>query len=180
LSDDLKSDPLFQDDETVRNFIYAIGQMNQTLTDAEGDEVFKKAVHTFNKEIDVIAVYGRLRELLAKLIAAFEALRKERLRSAPLDEGRMGLVRQAMTKDVLTFGPSIACFRNFPIRRDDSGKLATTEQTFGVIPKGLLLSPRCRPLISMNCRNSSFFKSVRFSLGFCGAACIIARSMLYQ
>jgi hypothetical protein len=142
LIDDLKNDPLFQDDETVRNFIYAIGQMSQALTDAEGDEVFKKAAHTCNKEIALTAGCGRLREILAQLITAFEALRKERLRSAPLDEDRVDLVRQAMTKNVLAFGPSITCFQNFPIRRDDSGKLAATEHTFGVIPKGAFTIPK--------------------------------------
>jgi hypothetical protein len=48
----------------------------------------------------------------------------------------MDFVRRAITESVLAYGPTIACFRGFSIRRDDSGEIPVTETEFGVIDKG--------------------------------------------
>ena len=108
----------------------------------------QEAAGTFSKDLDLTVAVARLREILANVVAEFEALRKERLRLAPLDESKMDFVRRAITESVLVYGPTIACFRGFSIRRDDSGEIPVTETEFGVIDKGSLVVTRCHRLIS--------------------------------
>ena len=99
LVDRMKTDPLFQSDKTVRNFIWSIQQMVQFLADAQPVEVFETAAHVFDDELDLGPVVSRLRDILGGIVTTFEALRKERLRTAPLDESRMELVRQRITRE---------------------------------------------------------------------------------
>jgi len=141
LVEDLKNDPLFSDDKDVRNFIWTMRQMVEALSTAQEDEAFKKAAHTFEKEIDLTAATNGLQEILSNIVAAFETLRKERLRAAPLDEDRMELVRRRITESILTNGPDMACFGKYPISRDTSGMLPVTETEFGTISKGSFVRP---------------------------------------
>jgi hypothetical protein len=141
LIEDLKSDPIFYDDKAVRNFVWTTQQMVQTLSAVRENDVFRKAAHAFSNEKDLTAETDRLREILANVVSAFEKLRKERLRAAPLDEERMELVRQRITESVLADGPGITCFGEYVIRRDASGAVATTETEFGVIDKGSFVVP---------------------------------------
>ena len=127
LLEGLKTDPLFAYDDSVRNFIWTIQQMVQNLDQAQGDETDAKAARAFDRELDLAAATARLRTELASIVTAFETLRTERLRAAPLDEGRMGLVRHQMSEAVMVHGPSLTCFRNYEIRRDNSGTIPATE-----------------------------------------------------
>jgi hypothetical protein len=141
LIEELKNDPTFHDDKSARNFIWTMRQMVQALSAAAEDDVFKKAVHTFSKEIDLKAATEGLSEILAKVAPTFEALRKEKIRTAPLDEGRMELVRRRVTESVLAGGPGITCFREYPIRLDTSGRVQATETEFGKISRGSFVRP---------------------------------------
>jgi hypothetical protein len=137
----LKMDPLLASDKRVRNFIWTMQQMVQNLDQVQGDETYAKAAHAFSRELDLAAATARLKTAFANVLTAFEALRKERLRNAPLDEGRMGQVRRRMSEAVLAYGPSLTHFRNYDIRRDTSGMIPVTETKFGVIDKGLFTLP---------------------------------------
>ena len=141
LVEGMKIDPLFQSDKTVRTFIWTMQQMVQFLTDAQAVEVFEKAAHAFDGELDLGPAVTRLRDILGVVITAFETLRKERLRTAPLDESRMALVRQRITENVLAHGPTIACFQGYPIRRSDCVDIPTAEKEFGTIDKGSFVTP---------------------------------------
>jgi hypothetical protein len=92
-------------------------------------------------ELDLAAATARLKTALVSVVTAFEELRKERLRSAPLDEDRMGLVRLRMSEAVMAYGPSLTCFRNYDIQRDTSGTIPAIETEFGVMDKGLFTLP---------------------------------------
>lgn len=141
LVESLQLDPLFASDEAVRNFIWTMQQMVQNLDQVHGGEVYAKAAHVFDREIDLAAASARLRTALARLVTAFEMLRTERLRAAPLDEDRMALVRRSMSEAVMAHGPSVACFRSYLIRRDASGTIPTIEREFGFIDKGAFTRP---------------------------------------
>jgi hypothetical protein len=141
LVEGLKIDSLFQSDQTVRNFIWNMQQMIQFLADAQAMEVFEKAAHAFDGELDLGSAIGRLQDILSVTVTAFEALRKERLRIAPLDESRMALVRQRITENVLAHGPAIACFQGYPILRSDGGAIPAVEKEFGTIDKGSFVTP---------------------------------------
>jgi hypothetical protein len=116
-------------------------QMIQNLDQVQGKETFAKAAHAFDLELDLAAATARLRTELASVVTAFEMLRTERLRTAPLDEDRVGLVRRRMSEAVMAHGPSVTCFRNYDIRRDTSGTIPTTETEFGVMDKGAFTVP---------------------------------------
>jgi len=137
----MKIDPLFQSDKTVRNFVWSIQQMVQFLADAQSVEVFETAAHAFDDELDLGPAVSRLRDILGGIVTTFEALRKERLRTAPLDESRMALVRQRITENILTHGPTIGCFQGYPIRRSDRGAIPTAEKEFGTIDRGSFVTP---------------------------------------
>lgn len=137
----LKTDPLFAPDESVRNFIWTMQQMVQNLNQAQGDEIYAKAAHAFDSEIDLAAATACLGTELASIVTAFETLRRERLRAAQLDENRMSLVRRRMSEAVMAHGPSLSCFRNFDIRRDTSGTIPSTEIEFGIVDKGSFTLP---------------------------------------
>jgi hypothetical protein len=128
LVEGIKIDPLFQSDKTVRTFIWTMQQMLQFLADAQAVEVFERAAHAFDGKLDLGPAIGRLQDIFGVVVTAFEALRKERLRTAPLDESRMALVRQRITENVLAHGPTIACFQGYPIRRGDGGTIPTVEE----------------------------------------------------
>ncbi len=137
----LKTDPLFASDESVRNFIWTMQQMVKNLDQAQGTEIYVKAAHAFVRELDLTAATACLRTELTSIVTAFDTLRTERLRAAPLDEDRMALVRRRMSEAVMAHGPSLTCFRNYKIRRDTSGTIPTTETEFGVMDKGAFTLP---------------------------------------
>jgi hypothetical protein len=141
LVEDMKCDPLFEDDKTVKRFIWTVQQMIDSLAASQASALFEKAARTFNRELDLTAAAARLRDILEAAVATFSALREERLRAAPLDESRMDLVRRSITKDVLANGPAITCFQGYSIHPDDSGEIASTETEFGVIDKGSFVRP---------------------------------------
>ena len=139
--EDLKNDPMFQDDAAVRNFIWTMQQMVQAVSGAQEDEVFKKAAQTFSKGLDLTTATDGLRQILTSVVFAFETLRKERLRAAPLDDELMEIVRHRITEGVLARGPDIACFGGYHIGRDPSGTIAAAETEFGVVSKGSFVRP---------------------------------------
>lgn len=141
LVEGLKTDPLFASDKSVRNFVWAMQQMVQNLDEAQGDEIYARAAHAFDHELDLAAATARLKTELVSIVTAFESLRTERLRAAPLDEDRMGLVRRQMSEAVMAYGPSLTCFCNYDIRRDTSGTIPTAETEFGVMDKGAFTLP---------------------------------------
>ena len=53
----------------------------------------------------------------------------------------MELVRRHITEGVLANGPTIACFRGYQIRRDNTGEIAVDEFEFGVMDKGAFVIP---------------------------------------
>jgi hypothetical protein len=139
--DDLEKDSLFAADDSVRNFIWTMRQMIQALDHAQESEVYVKAAKTFSGDLDLTAATARLRLELTGVVKAFEALRAERLRNAPLDESRMSLVRRKMTEEVLARGPSITCFTGFHVRRDNSATIPVSEVEFGVMDRGAFTQP---------------------------------------
>jgi hypothetical protein len=141
LVESLMIDPLFTSDKSVRNFIWTMQQMVQSLDQSQRDDIYAKAAHCFDSELDLAAATVRLRTKLASIVTAFETLRIERLRAAPLDEDRMALVRRRMSEAVIAHGPSLTCFRNYDIRRGASGTIPTSETEFGVMDKGAFTLP---------------------------------------
>jgi hypothetical protein len=148
LLDDLRTDPLFAADESVRNFIWTMQQMVQNLDQAQGNEIYAKAAHAFTRELDLAAATTRLRIVLASAVTVFETLRTERIRNAPLDESRMALVRRRMSEAVSAHGPTITCFRKYAIQKDLSGTTPTIEFVFGVMDKGVFTLPAMSALSS--------------------------------
>lgn len=138
--EEMKADPLFADDKTVRTFIWTIQQMAQHLDNVLDNDIYERAARAFNPDRDLSAVTVRLREIFTNVVASFEALRKERLRNAPLDEARMEAVRNHVTDAVLRHGPSIGCFVGYSIQRQP-GEITPTETQFGVIDKGAFVNP---------------------------------------
>lgn len=163
LVEGLKTDPLFAYDDSVRNFIWTMQQMVENLDRAQGEETFAKAARAFDREVDLAAATVRLRTELASIVTAFETLRTERLRAAPLNEDRMSLVRRQMSEAVMAHGPSLTCFRSYKIRRDTSGTIPTTETEFGVIDKGSFTLPEMSP-ISFDDLPSFFVEALRTHL----------------
>ena len=141
LIDDLKADLLFEDDKTVRTFIWTIPQMVQSLDGAQETESFERAARALNPDVELSTASRRLRDILNAAVLGFDMLRKDRLRTAPLDETRMEAVRRHVTNAVLTNGPSIACFRGYSIHRRVGGEIASTQTEFGEIDKGAFVSP---------------------------------------
>jgi hypothetical protein len=146
LMEELKSDILFEQDKAVRTFIWTMQQMAQSLEAAQGSEPYVKAAHAINPEVDIPVATERLRGILGVPVNVFETLRKDRLRNAPLDESRMEAVRRHITEAVLAYGPSITCFQGYPIRRQQSGQVITTEHEFGQIDKGSFVTPEMSAL----------------------------------
>jgi len=137
----LSSDPLFDDDKAMRTFVWSIQQLVQTLDTAAPDDAYAKAIGVFGRQLDIPSATARLRGILAGIVAAFEELRKERLRNAPLDEERIALVRRRMSAAVMAHGPMISCFTNYPIHRDRSGTIPVQEAETGVIDRGMFVTP---------------------------------------
>lgn len=137
----LKTDPLFVDDKRVRDFIWTIQQMVHALDTAEGEDVYGNAARLFLPEINLASATQRLKALLASITTTMEALRKERLLTAPLDEDRVGLVRRRMSAATMAHGPGVACFREYIIQRG-GGAIPVSETEFGVIDKGLFTLPQ--------------------------------------
>ncbi len=141
LVDELKDDPLFQAYKTVRTFVWTMQQVVQFLADSESLEVYRKAARVLRSDLDLPAATARLRSIFSTAVDTFETLQKERLRTAPLDDERMALVRRRITENVLAFGPSITCFHGYSIRRREIGDLTPTVSEFGAIDKGSFVSP---------------------------------------
>jgi hypothetical protein len=141
LIEELKDDPLFEHDKTVQTFIWSMQQILQLLSDAQVSEVYERAARVFKSDVDLPAATERARTMFAAAVTAFETLRKDRLRAAPLDESRMETVRQHMTEAVLARGPSIACFQGYSIQRRRASHPVSTEFEFGTMDKGIFTSP---------------------------------------
>jgi hypothetical protein len=141
LVESLKADPLFASDESVRSFVWTIQQMVHNLDQTQGIGTYAKAALAFDHELDLAAATARLRTELASIVTAFVTLRTERLRAAPLDENRMGLVRRRMSEAIMIHGPSLTCFRKYPIQQDFSGTIPVIEFEFGVMDRGAFTLP---------------------------------------
>jgi hypothetical protein len=141
LLDDLKLDPVFAADESVRTFVWTMEQMVQSLDQAQGTEIYERASAAFSRDLDLSAATARLRSELASAAAAFKTLRTERARNAPLDESRMSLVRRVMSEAVRASGPTITCFRKYPIQQEFRGTIPVFEFEFGVMDRGAFTLP---------------------------------------
>ena len=62
LVEELKTDPLFEDDKTVAGFIWTMQQMAQFLADAKGTEVFERAARALDVNVDLATATERLGE----------------------------------------------------------------------------------------------------------------------
>jgi hypothetical protein len=71
---------------TVRTFIWTMQQMVQFLADAQAVEVFEKAAHAFDGELDLGPAVTRLRDILGVVVTAFETL----LLKLECDPGQQG------------------------------------------------------------------------------------------
>ena len=141
---DLKADPLFESDKTVRTVIWTMLQMSQYLTDAQSVETYERAAKAMRPDVDLPASTERLRAIFDAVVDEFRALRKERLRVAPLDESRMDIVRTRMTEGLLSVGPWLECFQ-YAIERSD-GHVEPVETEFGTIDKGSFVTPEMSEL----------------------------------
>lgn len=144
LTGDLKTDPLFENDKTVRTFIWTMLQMSQYLTDAQSVEPYERAAKAMNPDVELPAATERLRAIFDAIVDEFKALRKERLQVAPLDETRMAIVRAQMTEGLLSVGPWLPCFQ-YAIERSD-GRVDPVETEFGTIDKGSFVAPEMSEL----------------------------------
>lgn len=142
----LKADPLFADDKRLRDFTWVYQQTAQALTNVETDPIFTRAFNLFEPQIDLHTAVLRLRIVFSNANDAFEALHKERLLAAPLDEDRMNLIRHRMSDAALAYGPGIGCFRDYEIVRDTSNSITHSEGEFGVIDRGVLTLPQLSAL----------------------------------
>lgn len=158
---DLKTDPIFANDKTVRTFIWTMIQMSQYLADAQSIETYGRAAKAVKPDVDLQAATARLRGIFDAAVNEFRASRKERLRAAPLDESRMEIVRQRMTESLLSIGPWLTCFQHGIERK--AGHVAAVESEFGTIDKGSFVMPEMSELsfnelpelFSDVCRNMS-------------------------
>ena len=141
LLDDLKTDPVFAADESVRTFIWTMEQMVQNLDQAQGSEIYERASAAFSRELDLVNATARLRSEFTSAVTVFKTLRMERVRNAPLDESRMSLVRRMMSEAVMARGPTITCFGKYPIQQDFSGTIPVIEFEFGVMDRGAFTLP---------------------------------------
>jgi hypothetical protein len=144
LTGDLKDDPLFACDKTVRTFIWTMLQMSQYLADAQSMETYERAAKAMKPDIDLPAATERLRAIFDAVVDEFRALRKERLRVAPLDESRMDAVRAQMTEGLLSVGPWLQCFQ-YAIERKE-GHVDPVEAEFGAMDKGSFVTPEMSEL----------------------------------
>jgi hypothetical protein len=141
LLDDLKTDPVFAADESIRTFIWTMEQMVRSLDQAQGSEIYEKASSVFSRDLDLAAAAARLRSELTNVVTVFKSLRTERIRNARLDESRMSLVRRMMSEAVRARGPSLTCFSDYPIQVEFSGEIAAMETEFGFIDRGAFTEP---------------------------------------
>ena len=144
LIEDLKSDPVFASDKTVRTFIWTMTQMSQYLADAQSMETYGRAAKAVKPDVDLQAATDRLLGIFGAAVGDFQALRRERLRAAPLDESRMDIVRRCMTQNLLSIGPWLACFQYAIVRK--AGHVAVIESEFGTIDKGSFVTPEMSEL----------------------------------
>jgi hypothetical protein len=139
LTGDLKDDPLFASDKTVRTFIWTMLQMSQYLADVQSMETYERAAKAMNPDVDLPAATERLRAIFDAVVEEFKALRKQRVRVAPLDESRMEEVRERMTQGLLSVGPWLQCFQ-YAIKRKE-GHVDPVEAEFGTMDKGSFVTP---------------------------------------
>jgi hypothetical protein len=144
LTGDLKDDPLFASDKTVRTFIWTMLQMSQYLADAQSLETYERAAKAMNPDMDLPAATERLRAIFGAVVEEFRALRKERVRVAPLDESRMDEVRENMTQGLLSVGPWLPCFQYAIERKDEH--VDPIEVEFGTIDRGSFVTPEMSEL----------------------------------
>jgi hypothetical protein len=104
-------------------------------------DVYENAARVFKPDIDLPPATQRLRGIFAGIVTAFETLRRDRLRAAPLDESRMQIIRQHMSEAALGSGPSIACFQGYSVNRRRETTAIPTEFEFGTMDKGAFTSP---------------------------------------
>jgi hypothetical protein len=141
---DLKDDPLFASDKTVRTFIWTMLQMSQYLADVQSLETYERAAKAMNPDVELQAATERLRAIFDAVVEEFRALRKQRVRVAPLDESRMDVVREKMTQGLLSVGPWLPCFQ-YSIERKE-GHVDPIEAEFGTMDKGSFVTPEMSEL----------------------------------
>ena len=140
----LKTDPRLAPDQAAVGFVWTMKRMIQCLeqVQAEPTESYSKAARTFDQDVDLDAATTRLKELLSNVVASFEALRKERIANAPLDEDRLDRVRRRVSGAILDLGPDLTCFHRYRIASDSTGAISTTTGEFGWISRGLFTAPQ--------------------------------------
>ncbi|WP_213772875.1 hypothetical protein [Bradyrhizobium sp. dw_78] len=139
--DAMKGDPILQDDRTVETLIWPLQQIEKLFNDPESMQISERAARVFKPDVDFPAGAERLRAMFAAAVSAFQTLRKNRLRTAPLDEQRMQIVRQQMTEAALAHGPAVACFQGYSIHRRPGGVAPPSEHIFQSMDKGLFTVP---------------------------------------
>ncbi|WP_375785816.1 hypothetical protein ACE10Z_41360 [Bradyrhizobium sp. Pha-3] len=143
-ADQLKSYPVFENDETVRNFVSTMQQTGDYLADVQKSEAYERSVQAVKPDLDVSSATKRLCSVFVAVTNGFRDLRKERLRAASLDEGRMSVVRKHMTESLLSIGPWLSCFQ-YSLERQYEQAI-WSELEFGTIDKGSFVIPEMSAL----------------------------------
>ncbi len=135
----LNDHPEFQVDRTLRDFEFQFGRY-ATALDGEADERFAATVECFVENPDLPALRTRLKAIFDGVGSAINEFRLSRIRNAPLDEGRLQVVREAVESALLANQRPVGAFQSILVGRTDR-QLEVRDTDWGVLDRGVFTQP---------------------------------------
>lgn len=136
----LNNHPEFQVDRTLRDFEFQFGRYAAAL-DGEPDARFAATVECFVEKPDLLALRSRLKMIFDAVRSGISEFRLSRICEAPLDDGRLQVVREAVQTALLADQRPVGAFQSITVDRTDR-KLELRHTDWGVLDRGVFTQPQ--------------------------------------